>query len=352
MSSTYSTYYYSIIEPKYPFPTSPTHNLILSKYTLYSLQNNPILKLTMDLEYGNTKNTEMKEKITTSKRTETLDDTLTELKTSLDTLGIENWDLPNTEIKFTKPEEENKLLLGHVEVYPSKPNPVTIVFDEKFSSPEQEKTFVQELQQRDLDYPGFKQTLRHELAHIAMWSVTDQERQAATRTIDEGWANLIESTTNKPPVEDVKETLKEAINTYPDKFIRALNFKEPVRYEEGLNAVESKTGQALLLWVHQEYGVDKMVELIKKSPELAKRNDDLPEGQFEPAILDEKLHKVTPRYHKLLEDIQAKNIEKEEAFAKLKELEGEQFETALLETTNSTNVEELQKEFLKWVYSN
>jgi hypothetical protein len=92
-----------------------------------------------------------------------------------------------------------------------------------------------------------------------------------------------------------------------------------------------------------------MVELIKKSPEFQRRNDELPENKFEPALIDKELHKIAPEYITLLEDIKLGKVEQEEAYKKFRELEGQQFEYALIETTNSENIEEVRGKFLEWI---
>jgi hypothetical protein len=298
-------------------------------------------------------NNKIREKINTTERQETVDTTIEELKTSLETLGIEDWDIPTTKIKFVeqKKDESKKesLLLGHVEVYPTKPQTVHLVFDERFSTPEKEKPYVESLHKRDLDYVGMQQALKHEFAHIAMWSVTGQDRQAATRTIDEGWANLVQATTDTLPIKETKKTVREGLSEKPETFGRCLDFGRPVSFEENLNAAEGKTGKALLLWVHQECGGDKMVELIKKSPEFQRRNDELPENKFEPALIDKELHKIAPKYISLMEEIKLGKVNQEDAYKKFRELEGQQFEYALIETTNSENIEQVRKKFLEWI---
>ncbi|MGI5897805.1 MAG: hypothetical protein ACOX6Q_01430 [Candidatus Dojkabacteria bacterium] len=295
----------------------------------------------------------IEDKITSSYRTETIVNTLHQLDTSLNTLGIDTYDLPNTKILFKENEASNEgkenLLLGHVEVYPSKFEPVEIVYDKRFSTEEKEQIYLQELHTRGIAYPGLQITLRHEFAHIAMWSITNQERQAATRTIDEGWAKLVENTTETLPIESTKQELKQLQITKPEIFNRCFDFKNVTTYEEKLNTAESRTGQALLLWIHQEYGVEKMIELIQKSPEYQKRNDELPKNKFEPTILNKEMHKTYTEYYSLLNDIKLNKIPQDTVKSRLREIEGKQFEYALLETTNSLNINEVRDKFMKWI---
>ena len=295
----------------------------------------------------------MKDKIKSNYRTETISTSIDQLHTSLNTLGISNYDIPNTKIIFKKQQttekEKQSLLLGHVEVYPSKSNPVEIVFDERFSTKEKEKTYVQQLHERDIEYVGMQEALKHELAHISMWSISDQERQAATRTIDEGWANLVQKTTETLPIQQTKENIKQLQSQKPEILDRCLDFSKVTTYEEKLNTAESKTGQALLLWIHQEYGVEKMIELIQKAPEYQKRNDELDENKFEPVVLDKDVHKTSSEYYSLLDRIKSGDIDPNLAKQKLKEIEGRQFEYALIETTNSKDIQEVRKKFIEWV---
>ena len=237
-------------------------------------------------------------------------------------------------------------MLGRVEVHDGS---IEITYDQRFSSPESEATLVEELQQSGKDYPGMQQTLKHELAHIAMWSVTGLQRQPATRLIDEGWASLLENTGENLPTEQSKSAVKQGLSEEPNLFNRCLDFSKPITFEENLNAAEYKTGQALLLWIHEKFGKAKIIELIKKSPSPERRNDDLPQGEFEPALVDKSLHTTAPEYFKLFEDAKLGNITAEEATKRSKEWEGKQFESALLEVTGFQNLEQVRQEFLKWI---
>lgn len=283
-------------------------------------------------------------KIECPERQELVDRAIFELKTAFQTLGIENWKLPEIKIKFV--ESEDEAVLGRVEVHG---NSIEIAYDKRFSSPESEATLVEELHRSGKDYPGMRQTLKHELAHVAMWSVTGLQRQPATRLIDEGWASLLENTGESLPTVQSKSSLKQGLSEEPDIFNRCLNFSKPVTFEENLNAAEYKTGQALLLWVHEKFGKAKMIELIQKSPSPERRNDDLAEGEFDAAIIDNEIHRTAPEYLKLFKEAKLGNITPEEAGKRAKEWEGKQFESALLEVTGFQNLDEARQEFLKWV---
>jgi hypothetical protein len=283
-------------------------------------------------------------KIECPERQEVVDRAIFELKIAFQTLGIESWKLPEIKIKFV--ESENEAVLGQVEVHDGS---VEIAYDQRFSSPESEATLVEKLRQAGKDYPGMQQTLKHELAHVAMWSVTGLQRQPATRLIDEGWASLLENTGESLPTEQSKLAVRQGLSEEPDLFNRCLDFSKPVTFEENLNAAEYKTGQALLLWVQEKFGKAKMIELIQKSPSPERRNDDLTEGEFEPASISTDKHINAPEYFELFKQASLGDITPEDAMKRAKEWEGKQFESALLEVTGFQNLEEVRQEFLKWV---
>lgn len=287
---------------------------------------------------------EAETKIECPERQDVANRAIFELKTAFQTLGIEDWKLPEIKVKFVKSKDE--AVLGRVEVHDDS---VEITYDQRFSSPESEATLVEELQRSGKDYPGMQQTLKHELAHVAMWSVTGLQRQPATRLVDEGWASLLENTGKSLPTEQSKSAVKQGLLEEPYLFNRCLDFSKPVTFKENLNAAEYKTGQALLLWVHEKFGKAKMIELIQKSPSPERRNDDLVEGKFDPAAIDDEIHITAPEYFKLFEEAKLGNITTEEAGKRAQEWEGKQFESALLEVTGFQNLEQVRQEFLKWI---
>ncbi|MCX6786108.1 MAG: hypothetical protein NTZ18_04665 [Candidatus Komeilibacteria bacterium] len=229
-----------------------------------------------------------------------------ELKQSFAALGIDKWKLPAVKIKFL--ETQGEAVLGRVGKVTA--NEVEIEYDKQFSSIELEGLLIEGLKNSGVNYPGMKQTLKHELAHIAMWSVTGLERQPATRLLDEGWASLVEHGNEVASVNNVKSVVKNGFQNEPEFFNRCLDFSKPITFEENLNSAEYSTGQALLTFIKEKFGTEKMVELIQKSP-ATERRSDLTDGQFEPA--------------------------------------SNQFSTALLEVTGFQNVDEVRSEFLKWL---
>ncbi|PIR94681.1 hypothetical protein COT97_00270 [Candidatus Falkowbacteria bacterium CG10_big_fil_rev_8_21_14_0_10_39_11] len=283
-------------------------------------------------------------KIECPERQEVMDRAVFELKKSFQTLGIEDWALPEIKVKFV--EATGAPILGNVEVHS---DGVEIIFDQRFSSMEDEKNLVDELHLEGMDYPGMQQTLKHELAHVAMWSVTGLQRQPATRLLDEGWASLLENTDDGLPTKESAGAVKEGLLEEADLYNRCLDFSKPVTFEEDLNAAEYKVGQALLLWIKEVFGTGEMIKLIKASPSPERRNDDLTPGDFEPAVIDNELHSTAPEYLKLIADVKLGRIPGNEAINKSKEWEGKQFQQALLEASGYQNIDEVRAEFLKWV---
>lgn len=282
-------------------------------------------------------------KIICPERQEVVDRAILELKIAFQTLGIDNWKLPEIKVKFM---ESNEAILGRVEMHDGS---VEILFDQKFSSPESEAELVQELHQSGKDYPGMQQTLKHELAHVAMWSVTGLQRQPATRLFDEGWASLLENTRESLPYEKSKLAVSQGLSSEPDSYNRCLDFLKPVSFEENLNAAEYVTGQALLLWVYEKFGKTKMIELIQKSPFSEQRYDDTTEGEFNSAVIMDGIHTTAPEYFKILHEFKFGNISLQEAQKRAKEWEGKQLEVALIEVTGLQNIEEIRREFLRWI---
>jgi hypothetical protein len=247
-------------------------------------------------------------KIECPERQETVDQAIVGLETAFETLGIENWSLPEIKIKFT--ETEGEPILGRVEVHNGK---AEILFDQAFSSPESEAALMEKL---DKDYPGMLQTLKHELAHIAMWSVTGKDRQPATRLIDEGWATLLGNTGSELPIQQSKLAVRQGLIEETDLYNRCLDFKKRISYEEKLNTAEYEVGQALLLWINEKFGKEKMIGLVKDSLSSNVRFEDDNEN--------------------IESEVDIKN-------------EGERLEAALLEATGYQDANEIRQEFLKWV---
>ena len=284
---------------------------------------------------------EAETKIECPERQEVANRAIFELKTAFQTLGIENWKLPEIKVKFV--ESKDEAALGRVEVHNDS---VEIIYDQRFSSPESEATLVEELRQAGNDYPGMQQTLKHELAHVAMWSVTALQRQPATRLIDEGFASLVEHTDTELPIEETKRKAKEGFENEQEYYERCLNFLKPINGEtENLNEAEYIVGRALLMWIRELKGNAKMIELIKKSPEKSRRNDDseIPDtGGINPG-----LHKLNDEYSAIV--VNTANEPFEEVVKKATVWEGKQFEVALLEVTGFQNLDKVRQEFIKWI---
>lgn len=277
-------------------------------------------------------------------RQTTVDHAVASVETAFHTIGLTSFDLPEVKIKFVKSREDP--VLGQVNV---DKNGVEIAFDKRFSTQEAEARVLAELQREGLDYPGMQQALKHELAHIAMWSITGISRQPATRLIDEGWASLVEDTDDCLPTELSKQSIQAGLLKNRGSFARCLEFRRPILPEEDLNAAEYQVGKALLLWVHERYGLEKMIELMKKSISSERRNDDFPEGAFEPATVDDNIHTTAPAYREIIGLVNQGKISSQEAQKRAKEWEGLQFETALLEVTGLKQVNEVKKQFLAWI---
>lgn len=277
-------------------------------------------------------------------RQKTVDQAIFELNIAFKTLGIDRWKLPEVKIRFV--ESKNELSLGRTKVHNDS---VELVFDKKFSTPESEIISVKELRDAGSDYPGFKDALKHELGHIAMWDITGLDRQPATRLIDEGWASLLEHTDTKVPVASSKSAVTQGLKEEPDKYNRCFDFSKPITYEENLNGAESVTGRALLLWVFETYGKDKMIELIKKSPSPEKRNDDLSDGETEKADIRPELHDLSQTYNAIWRQNQEGKLKPDEFLEKMTKLEARQFQVALMDITGINNIDEIEEEFKKWL---
>ncbi|MBU2523602.1 hypothetical protein KKG71_00210 [Patescibacteria group bacterium] len=277
-------------------------------------------------------------------RQEVVDRAIFELKTAFQTLGIKNYQLPQVKIKFIESENQGnpeRGRVGHVHEDGS----VEIYYDLRFSHKDSAETLENEIQKTS-SYPGFQQTLKHELAHVAMWSVTGLQRQPATRLIDEGFASLVEHTDTELPLEETKHNVKQGLVEEKEHYERCLDFLKPINGEtENLNEAEYIVGRALLMWIRELKGNEKMIELIQKSPEKSRRNDDskIPDtGGKTPGV-----HTLNDEYSTIIANIN--NQPFVDVVKKATVWEGKQFEVALLEVTGFKNLEEVRREFLKWI---
>jgi len=294
-------------------------------------------------EAVNTKEAEIK----CPERQEVVDLSMSELVAAFKTLGIDHWKLPEVAIKFVESYDADAVL-GHVEIHT---DGIDVVFDQRFADPETEAVLVKTLHASGKDYPGMQKTLKHELAHIAMWSITGMERQPATRLLDEGWASLLENTNQELPTKQTKASVREGLLNEPEQYRRCLDFGKPVTFEEELNAAEYKVGQALLLWIAEQYGKDKMIELIKKSPSPERQSAHSQDSDVNPAVLDQSVHATFTEYTQLVDNATQGRITVEEASQQAKKWESKQFQIALLEVTGLQNIGQVQERFLHWVDS-
>ncbi len=286
------------------------------------------------------------EKVECSERPEIIEETFENLKTSFEKLGVQDWKIPEeVEIVFRKPKSENTPLLGRVEIENDKP---VIIYDERFSTKEGEEKYTQELKENGMDYPGMTGetgTLKHELGHIVMWSLTGIGRQPSTRLIDEGFANLVQYTTKEGiPKEKFKKEVRDGLNSKNrESFEKALNFEKPLPERKELNTADSKVGTALLIWVYEEFGKEKMIELIAKSPSISKNSNE-----FVPSELDPR-HKYKEEYEGIMKFFNKGLLSKQEAEQKAKLWEAKQFSTALMDVTRFETTEQVKEEFVKWI---
>ncbi|MFZ2975030.1 MAG: hypothetical protein WA055_00170 [Candidatus Moraniibacteriota bacterium] len=273
---------------------------------------------------------------------------VTELGKAFKTLGIENWKLPELRIIFLDAEELKQMHGGKEVLACTKvdENSTKILVDKRLSSLELEQKYINGLMQEDNDFI-FTRILKHEMAHIVMWSVTGMEKQPATRLLDEGWASLVEDTKEKIPVEQIKAGANQILLNNPDLFNRCIDFENSVTFGEDLNSAEHNIGKAFLLWIIQEKGgKDKMIDLFRKSPATARRND---KGIFKRTLLNEDIHRTAKEYNGIASKYENNQLTNAEAEKLGKEWEGKQFAVAILEITKSDNLDEVRQDFINWL---
>ena len=98
---------------------------------------------------------------------------------AFDKLHIDNWEIVKGVSISYKDSIEDRPLLGRVLCYSD--DDIRIEYDTRFTNLVVEKDMLAKYCPQ---YPGLKKTLIHELAHIAMWSLTGDLRQPATRLLD------------------------------------------------------------------------------------------------------------------------------------------------------------------------
>jgi hypothetical protein len=289
---------------------------------------------------------EIKTHIECPEQQEAVDRAIAELKTSFETLGIKDAKIPSVTIEFVESTNSDLPELGRVGAV-HEDGSVVIFYDQRFKDPKTAERLTQEIRDSGIEYPGFEQTLKHELAHVTMWSLTHLDRQPATRLIDEGFASLVEKTNTQIPIEQTKQEALEGIKNEPENFNRCLDFQHPINGEtENLNEAEYIIGRAILLWIRELKGNEKMLELIQKSPAKTSHNRDKPEG-YDFASTDPKIHKLNNEYRSIITNTD--QLPFEQIVEKATEWEGMQFEAALLEVTGFQNIETVKQKFIKWL---
>jgi len=279
-----------------------------------------------------------------------------DLAESLRILGITGWTLPSIKEKFVE-SGDDRLELGRVGVVTA--IDAEIIFDEKFKTKELQKEFEDVWAFQGWEYPGMERVFKHELAHLVLWSVTKLPQQPVVRLLDEGWATLIEylGTKEATSVAELIEFIKYKVHSIKsdnsDVYERCLDFQHPVseRFKEELGGAEYFVGAALLLWVHQKFGLDAMIDLLRKSPSTSRRTSTETMKIF--SALDPKIHAGFASYQKgIVEPLRRGELTEEEAiriseFAR--KWEAAQFRSALLEVTNFESVAKVREEFEGWL---
>lgn len=272
-------------------------------------------------------------------------------------LGIKGWTLPNIRERFVASYDPQRPELGRAGKVTE--TDAEIVFDERFRTQELQAEYEAELRAEGLDYPGMEQVYKHELAHLAMWSVTGLRHQAAVRLIDEGWATIVErlgtdeALTVAELVEGLKIKVKGLKEEEPEVYERCMDLEHPVShlFPEDLGEAEYNVGAALLLWIREMKGQDAMIDLIRKAPTTSRRTST--ESDKIPANLMPDVHTGYEAYqHGVVDPIRNEELTPERMqqisdFAR--KWEAAQFKTALLEVTEFESVAEAREEFELWL---
>jgi len=271
-------------------------------------------------------------------------------------LGVSGWTLPNIREKFVE-STEDQLEMGRTGLVTA--IEAEIVFDDRFKTKESQKDFEEQIKYEGFEYPGMTRVFKHELAHLAMWSVTGLPHQPAVRIIDEGWATLVEylGTGEAKTVAELADRLKSKAERIkretPEVYYRCLDLAHPVseRFREDLNGAEYIIGAALLLWVYELKGLEAMIDLIRKAPSTSRRTST---NLIKiPAALKADLHVGYQSYQKeIVEPLRRGNLTMEEAAA-ISEFargwEAAQFRAGLLEITGYSSIEEAGERFESWL---
>lgn len=279
-----------------------------------------------------------------------------DLAESLRILGITGWTLPDIKEVFVK-SGDDKPELGRVGVVTA--ITAEMIFDERFKSKESQAEFERELEYYGWDYPGMERVFKHELAHLAMWSVTKLPHQPAVRLVDEGWATLLEylGTKEATKVAELSKRLRIKVKglkeEQPEVYGRCLDLAHPVseRFKEELGGAEYFVGAALLLWIYEKFSLEAMIDLLRKSPSTSRRTSTQTMKIF--SALDPKVHAGYASYQKgIVEPLRRGELTEEEA-VKISEFarkwEAAQFRSALLEVTGFESIAKVREEFETWI---
>ena len=281
-----------------------------------------------------------------------------DLAQSLALLGVRGWTLPNIKERFVS-SERGELEIGKVGRVTDLD--VEIVFDEKFRTKEGQQEYERELRLGGIDYPGMEQVFKHELAHVAMWSVTGLKHQAAIRLVDEGWATIVEklATTEASTVDELVKFIRSEVkmmkNDNSELYLRCLDLEHPVSNlkKEKLDNAEYIVGAALLLWLRETKGEEAMIDLIRKSPSTSRRTST--NTAKVPSDLKPDLHVGYQSYQKGIVSVLRKGSLSAQEMREVSEFaykwEAAQFRAALLDLTGLDSVLEVRERFEKWLNS-
>ncbi|MFC1616432.1 hypothetical protein ACFL21_04780 [Patescibacteria group bacterium] len=295
---------------------------------------------------------EYKPLVHSKERPEIAEKSIRELKKSLELLGIEKWELPEITIEYSGEGQFPDKALAQTQV---NNNEYKIICLKELSTSKGEERLHKE--NPHVEIPNLDQVLKHEFAHIAMWSITGFKRQPTVRLLDEGWASLVEqldtekSKNLKDLKKETKEKVRKGIEENPEIYKRCLDLRNPISHLddsdllEKLNSIEYEVGRAFLLWIQEIYGIEGIIDLLSKSPQSSRRNDG---GSLEMAAVDDSLHRGAREYKELFEAVIKGKIEESEIPGKGLKWERKQFQSAVTEITG-LKIDEVQKKFKEWL---
>jgi hypothetical protein len=229
-------------------------------------------------------------------------------------LGIQGWCLPNVKVQMVV--NSNKVEINNVNV-------ARIEIFAGLNRSEDERISL----------------LKRELAKIALWSITDLSRQHPIKLLDDGWSRMIQLLGGE--INDLQkekrlllQRLMSLNESDPDTLARVLDFDHPVSRLIDLSDEEFKAaydvGAAFLIWIFEEFGLAKVIELLKKSPTTRRADSDC----LIPSALDRRFHLNFDEYQRLMEDIRLGTASNSEIERRAREWEVKQFHQAIFEVTN------------------